>query len=77
MVWLISGWVIFVFSWMWFGYERFINQSTKEPNGWILLVAIQVLGLIAMFAFKQFPLFFAASLAAALYVRTYFGKSLI
>lgn len=77
MVWLITGWIVFVFSWMWFAYERFINQSTKEPNGWVLLVAIQVLGLIAMFAFKHFPLFFAASIAAAFYVRTYFGKSLI
>ena len=77
MVWLLSGWFIFVISWMYFGYELFINQSKKENGGWILLLVIQLVGLIAIFAFKQFPMFFATSIAAIWYVRSHFGKSLI
>lgn len=77
MVWLLSGWLIFLIAWSWFGYERFINQSNKKNNGWLILFAIQVLGIITMFVLQHFPLFFAISLGSLLFVRNYFKRSFI
>lgn len=77
MVWLLSGWCVFIAAWLYFGYERFISQSEKEPSGGSILFGIQIIGLILIFVLNQFPMFFVTSLAAAFFVRTHFSKTLI
>lgn len=77
MIWILSGWLVFISVWLWYGYERFINQSCKDAKGWSILLVVQIVGLVAMFGLYHFPLFFISSLLAALYLKTYFNKSLI